>query len=75
MNKMIDPRTCEHFRMEDDCPNWDHEVMAHLANDMVMDMSKPMMKPEMFDQACEFCATCDKFSPMEEMAGSDQMMH
>ena len=74
MNKMIDPRTCENFRMKDVCPNWDQEIMAYLDNRVISDM-RLSFEPEMFDKAFEFCASCTNFTPFAQLHEQGQTFH
>jgi hypothetical protein len=74
MNKMIDPRTCKHFRNKDVCPNADQEIMVYLDNRVISDMNQTF-EPEMFDKAFEFCAKCAQFSPISPFLNWNQTTH
>lgn len=74
MSKMVDPRTCLHFRSKDVCPNWDEEIMAYLDNRVISAMSLSF-EPEMFDKAFEYCAHCVNFTPLSEFHDSMQTFH
>jgi hypothetical protein len=74
MNKMIDPRTCINFRVQDVCPNANQEIMAYLDNRVITDM-KVSFTPEMFDKAFEYCATCAHYAPFAEIHEQGQTVH
>lgn len=74
MNKMIDPRNCENFRLEEVCPNWDQEIMLYLDNRVISDISLTF-EPEMFDRAFEFCASCDHYAPVKQLGEQGQAFH
>ncbi len=74
MNKMIDPRSCKHFRQKGVCPNWDQEIMVYLDYRVISDMSLTF-KPEMFDETFQFCAHCAHFAPLSDYPGHEQTVH
>ncbi len=74
MNKMVDPRTCINFRVQDVCPNRDQEILAYLDNRVISDM-KLSFTPERFDQAFEYCATCAHYAPFAEIQQQSRTIH
>ena len=74
MKKMIDPRTCKHFRIKEICPNWDKEIMVYLDNRVISDVSLSF-EPQMFDKVYEFCAGCTYFSPLANFPDQGQTFH
>lgn len=74
MNKMIDPRTCKHFRSKHMCPNAEQGIMVYLDNRVISDMGLTF-EPEMFDKAFEFCAQCAQFSPISPFLNWNQTSH
>ena len=74
MNKMIDPRTCIHFRHKGFCPNADQEIMVYLDYRVISEMSLTF-EPEMFDKAFEFCASCAQFAPLSPFLNWNMTSH
>ena len=71
MTKMIDPRYCKHFRLQNVCPNRGSKILSYIDNRVISDMNISV-EPEMFDKTFEYCASCAHFAPFAQFEETGQ---
>lgn len=74
MNKMIDPRYCQNFRMKEVCSHQNQELLDYLDNKVITPMALTFELAD-FDKAFEYCAVCADFEPFEQTSAVSQISH